>query len=117
MKRILIGGIALLLCGEIGSHGKPAATNKTDPPMFVFLRQDPQEGVALLRPMIAPDIGVQLDTASRALQSGTVLQCQPVTREHPAIVEGQLAKVTDLVLHCGDQQFVVKGLDFSPRAK
>ena len=36
---------------------------------------------------------------------------------NPAIVEGQVAKVIDLVLDCGDQKFVVKGLDFSQRTK
>ena len=117
MKRIFIAGIALPLCGIISARIQPAAAGRTEPLRFVFLRLDPQEGIALLRPMIAPDIGVQLDAASRALQSGAVLRCQPITREHPAIVEGQLAKVTDLVLHCDDQQFVVKGLDFSQRTK
>jgi len=111
MKKPFILGIALLLCGVISARSKP------DRLTFVFLRLDPQEGVALLRPMIAPDIGVQLDPASRALKSGAVLSCQTITRAHPAIVEGQLATVTDLVLHCGDQQFVVKGLDFSQRTK
>jgi hypothetical protein len=108
MRRVVIGGIALLLGGVICARGKP------EPLVFVFLRLDPEEGVALLRPMIAPDIGVQLDSSSRTLKSGTVLRCQAVTREHPAIVEGQVAKVTDLLLDCGDQKFVVKGLDFSP---
>jgi hypothetical protein len=38
-------------------------------------------------------------------------------REHDAIVETRIAKVTDLVLDCGERKFIVKTLDFSPRAK
>ncbi len=90
---------------------------KTDPLVFVFLRVDRAQDVAILRPMIAPDIGVQLDSGPRELEPGTVLQCAASVREHPAIVEGQVAKVSDLVLDCGDHKFVVKTLEFSPRAK
>jgi hypothetical protein len=111
MRRILIGGIALLLCGGI------SARSKTDPLMFVFLGVDHKEDVAILRPMIAPDIGVQLDYGARELKRGTVLQCASSLREHDVIVEGQIAKVSDLVLDCGDHKFVVKTLDFAPRAK
>ena len=111
MRRILIGGIALLLCGGI------AARSKNDPLMFVFLRVDAQQDVAILRPMIAPDIGVQLDSGPRDLKTGTVLRCATSLREHDAIVESQMAKVTDLILDCGDRKFVVKSLDFSPRGK
>ncbi len=108
MRRILIGGIALLLCGVISARGK------RDPLMFVFLRVDHQQDVAILRPMIAPDIGVQLDSGPRQLKRGTVLQCTTSVREHDAIVETRIAKVTDLVLDCGDHKFVVKTLDFDP---
>ena len=111
MRRIVIGGIALLLCGAI------AARSKTDPLMFVFLRVDRQQGVAVLRPMIAPDIGVQLDSGPRELKPGTVLQCAASLRDHDAIVETKIAKVTDLVLDCGEHKFIVKSLDFSPRGK
>jgi len=111
MRRAIIAVAALLLFGAITARSKP------DPLVFVFLRTDPAEDVALLRPMIAPDIGVQLDSGSRALKPGTVLRCQTTTREHPAIVEGQVTKVMDLLLDCGDQKFVVKGLDFSQRTK
>jgi len=111
VRRILITGATLLFCGALTARTKP------DPLVFVFLRLDPKEGVALLRPVIAPDIGVQLDSGSRTLKSGTVLRCQAITCEHPAIVEGQVAKVIDLVLDCGDQKFIVKGLDFSQRTK
>jgi len=31
-------------------------------------------------------------------------------------VEAQAAKVTDLVLDCGENKFVVKGIDFAPGA-
>jgi hypothetical protein len=111
MRRIFIGGIALLLCGGI------FARSKTDPLMFVFLRVDREQDVAILRPMIAPDIGVQLDSGPRELKPGTVLRCGSSLREHDAIVESQIAKVSDLVLDCGEHKFVVKSLDFSPRGK
>src|SRR5216684_7184718 len=104
MRRILIGGIALLLCGGI------SARSKSDPLMFVFLRVDREQDLAILRPMIAPDIGVQLDSGPREIKPGTVLRCKASVREHDAIVESQIAKVTDLMLDCGDQKFVVKSL-------
>jgi hypothetical protein len=111
MRRILIGGLILLLCGTI------AARSKTDPLMFVFLRVDRAQEVAVLRPMITPDIGVQLDSGPRELKPGAVLRCGASLREHDAIVETKIAKVTDLVLDCGEHKFVVKSLDFSPRGK
>jgi hypothetical protein len=111
MRRVFIGGIALLLCGGISAH------SKSDPLMFVFLRVDHQQDFAILRPMIAPDIGVQLDSGPRELKPGTVLRCWSSVREHDAIVESQIAKVTDLLLDCGEQKFVVKTIEFSPRAK
>jgi hypothetical protein len=109
MRRVFIGGIALLLCGGISGH------SKRDPLMFVFRGVDRAQDVAILRPMIAPDIGVQLDSGPRELKPGTVLQCASSLREHDAIVESQIAKVTDLVLVCGDHKFVVKTIDFAPR--
>ncbi len=111
MRRILIAAIVLLLCGVI------SARSKTEPLVFVFLRVDREQDVAILRPMIAPDIGVQLDSGPRELKPGTVLQCASSPREHDAIVEDQIAKVTDLVLDCGNHKFVVKSLDFNPRHK
>src|SRR5260370_25145817 len=111
MRRVFIGAIALSLCGGI------SARNKRDPLVFVFLRVDHEQDVAILRPMIAPDIGVQLDSGPRELKPGTVLRCASSLREHDAIVEGQIAKVSDLLLDCGDQKFVVKTVEFSPRAK
>jgi hypothetical protein len=111
MRRALIGGTLLLFCGAIAARGK------TDPLVFVFLQVDREHDVAILRPMIAPDIGVQLDSGPRELKPGTVLQCVASLREHDAIVETKIAKVTDLVLDCGDHKFVVKSLDFSPRGK
>jgi hypothetical protein len=106
---MFIGGIALLLCGGI------SARSKSDPLVFVFLRVNRGQGIAILRPMIAPDIGVQLDSGPRELKPGTVLQCAASLRDHDAIIESQIAKVTDLVLDCGDHRFVVKTIDFSPR--
>src|SRR5262249_8352573 len=105
---ILVSGIALLFCGVITARSKP------DLLTFVFLRVDPAEEVAILRPMIAPDIGVQLDSGPKELKRGTVLHCTPSTREQSAIVEGHIAKISELWLDCGDQKFVVKGLDLSP---
>ena len=111
MRRILIGAIALLLCGGI------SARSKNDPLMFVFLRVDHGQDVAILRPMIAPDIGVQLDSGPRELKPGTVLQCASSLREHDAIVETKIATVTDLVLDFGAQKFVVKTIDLRPVAR
>jgi hypothetical protein len=111
MRRVFIGGIVLLLCGGI------SARSKSDPLMFVFLRVDREHDLAILRPMIAPDIGVQLDSGPREIKPGTVLRCSTSIREHDALVENQIAKVSDLMLDCGDQKFVVKTVEFFPRAK
>lgn len=104
-------GMALLLGGAL------AARSKTEPLLFVFLRVDREQDIAILRPMIAPDIGVQLDSGPRHLEPGTVLTCEMVPREHDAIVEGQVAKLSEIVLDCGDHKFVVKTLDFRPQRK
>ncbi len=85
--------------------------------MFVFLRVNHEQDVAILRPMIAPDIAVQLDSGSGKLDPGTVLHCEVSTREHDAIVETQIAKVSELVLDCGGQKFVVKALEFASQKK
>ena len=111
MRRVLISGIALLFCGGI------SARSKSDPLVFVFLRVDREQDIAILRPMIAPDIGVQLDSGTREIKPGAVLRCKTSSREHDAIVEGQVSKVIDLMLNCGDQKFVVKTVEFSPRSK
>jgi hypothetical protein len=107
MRRIFIAGMALLLCGVITAHSKP------DPLVFVFLRVDRTQDVAILRPMIAPDIGVQLDSGPRELKPGSVLQCAASMREHAAIVEGQVGKVSELMLDCGDRKFIIKTLEFT----
>ena len=111
MRRALIGGVLLLSCAAI------AARNKTEPLLFVFLRVDHEQDIAILRPMIAPDIGVQLDSGPRHLEPGVVLACEMIPREHDAIVEGQVAKLNEIVLDCGDHKFVVKTLDFRPQRK
>jgi len=110
MLRISICGGVLLLCGAIALRGK------TETLVFVFRGVDQERNVAILRPMIAPDIGVQLDEGSAKLERGAALQCQPLTRDHDALIDGQISKISELVLHCGDHQFVVKGLDFTQRA-
>ena len=111
MRRIFIGGIALLLCGGM------YARSKSDPLMFVFLRVEHEHDLAILRPMIAPNIGVQIDSGPRAIKPGTVLRCWSLVREHEAIVETRISKVTELVLECGEQKFLVKTLEFSPHTK
>ncbi len=111
MRRALLAASALLFSGAI------AAREKADPLVFVFVRVDRAKDIAVLRPMIAPDLGVQLDSGPRTLEPGTVLRCTSFVREHAAIVEGQLTQVTDLRLDCGDQEFVVKALDLSPKRK
>jgi hypothetical protein len=111
MRRILIGGMALALCAVA------AARSKSDPLVFVFLRVDTTQNLAILRPMIPPDLGVQLDSGPRTLKTGTVLQCESTSHTHPAIVEGQAGEVRELLLDCGEQKFSVKTLEFSPRAK
>jgi hypothetical protein len=40
-----------------------------------------------------------------------------VAREHDAIVEGQLGKIGEIVLDCGEHKFVVKTLDFRPQRR
>ena len=111
LRRILIGGIGLLICGAI------TARSKSDPLVFVYLRVEPKQNVAILRPMIAPDIGVQLASGPPTLGPNTVLHCHAVSQEHSAVVEGKPARVIELTLDCGDHKFIVKGLDFSPRSK
>ena len=117
MQRALIGGALLLFCGAMAARGLPAGAGKTESLLFVFLRVDHEQDVAILRPMIAPDIGVQLDSGPRQLAPGTVLTCEMVPREHDAIVEGQVGKVSEIVLGCGEHKFVVKTLDFAPQRK
>ena len=111
MRRIVIGGMALLFCGAIAARSKPESL------VFVFLRVDHEHDIAILRPMIAPDVGVQLDSGPPQLAPGTVLACEMVAREHDAIVEGQVGKIADILLDCGDHKFVVKTLDFRPQRK
>lgn len=91
--------------------------SKTEPLLFVFLRVDHEQDVAILRPMIAADIGVQLDSGPRHLAPGAVLTCEMLARDHDAIVEGQVSKVSEMVLDCGGHKFVVKTLDFRPQRK
>jgi hypothetical protein len=85
--------------------------------MFIFVRVDREQSVAILRPMIALDVGVQLDSGPRDLRPGAVLRSAESGRTHDAIVETQIATVTEMLLDCGDYKFVVKTLDFTPRAK
>ena len=111
MRRMVAGGVVLLLGGALCARGKP------EPLVFVFLRVDAPRDMAILRPMIAPDIGVQLDSGVRNLARGTVLRCGLSSREHAAIVEGEAGKITEMVLDCGERRFIVKTIDFQPQAK
>ncbi len=111
MRRVLTAGFALLLCGAIEAHSKAELL------VFVFLGVDREQDVAILRPMIAPDIGVQLDSGPKDLDKGSVLRCKTSERTHDAVVEGRSSKLTELVLDCGSHQFVVKTLDFTSREK
>ena len=124
MRRISISGLALLLGAvllvRIARSGPAApaergSAGKSDPLVFVFLRVDTEHNLAVLRPMIAPDIGVQLDSGSTTLEKRAVLQCHALTREREALVDSAPGKITETVLDCGDRKFVVKGLDFSPQ--
>jgi hypothetical protein len=108
MRRVFLGGIVLLLCGGF------SARSKSNPLVFVFLHVDREKDIAILRPMIAPDIGVQLDSGPHELKPGTVLRCESSARAHPAIVEGQVGKVSELALDCSDYKFIVKTVEFSP---
>ncbi len=115
MRRNFIAGTLLLCCGAIAVRSLPAVPGKPESLLFVFLRVDHPRDIAILRPMIAPDIGVQLDSGPRQLAPGTVLTCAMVPREHDAIVEGQLAKVSEMLLNCAEHKFVIKSLDFAPQ--
>ena len=94
-----------------------AVRSNTESLLFVFLRVDHEHDIAILRPMIAPDIGVQLASGNPQLAPGTVLTCEMVSREHDGIIEGQVGKVAEILLDCGDHKFVVKTLDFRPQRK
>jgi hypothetical protein len=107
MRRALLAASALLFCGAI------AAREKAEPLVCVFVRVDREKDIAVLRPMIAPDIGVQLMAQAAKLDPGTVLRCVPSTHAQAAIVGGQVATVSELILTCGDHKFIVKGLDFT----
>jgi hypothetical protein len=111
MKKLVIGGMLLLMLGAIATDGRP------DPLVFVFLRVDAKQDVAILRPMIALDIGVQLDSGPRDLKPGTVLRCAQSARTRDAIVDSQISMVSEMLLDCGEYKFVVKTLDFTPRGK
>jgi hypothetical protein len=115
MRRAVIIAALLLFCGVIAVRGLPATAGTPESLLFVFLRVDHDRDIAILRPMIAPDIGVQLDSGPRQLVPGTVLTCGMAPREHDAIVEGQLSKVSEMVLDCAEHKFVIKTIDFSPQ--
>ena len=118
MSRLLISGLALLLGAAILVRiacTAPAPAAKANPLVFVFLRVDRDQNLAILRPMIAPDIGVQLDSGSTKLETHSVLQCHATTRDRNAVVENQPGKITETLLDCGDRKFIVKALDFSPQ--
>ena len=124
MRRIVLSGLAFLLAAALLvriARSKPAApgasapAGKNDPLVFVFLRIDTQRNLAILRPMIAPDIGVQLDSGPRQLEKHTMLQCRATSRERDALVDGQIGKFSETLLDCGQYKFALKGIDFSPQ--
>jgi hypothetical protein len=124
MRRILISGLGFCLaavllvhlaCSTPAAPARSAPTGKSNPLVFVFLRVDTDQHLAILRPMIAPDIGVQLDSGSRQLEKRTVLQCRSAMREHDALIDGQISKFSEMLLDCGEYKFVVKAVDFSPQ--
>jgi hypothetical protein len=117
VRRVLVTGIVLSFFIALVARGLAAVVAQSEKLVFVFRGLDQAENVAILRPMIAPDIGVQLDKGPTKLERGAVLQCQPFTRERDALIDGQISKISELVLNCGDHQFVVKGLDFTQRLK
>ena len=127
MRRTLIGGMALLLYVAVGvamiARSKPAmaansaTADKLGRLAFVFLRVDATQDLAILHPIIAPDIGVQLDAGPRKLDRGTLLNCRASARTHSALVESQIGQVSELLLDCGEYKFVVKTIDFDPHAK
>jgi hypothetical protein len=111
MRRIVTCGALLLLFGVI------AAQSRTESLAFVFRGLDHQQDLAILHPLIAPDIGVQLDAGSRKLERGAVLNCKASVRTRSAIVESEIGQLGEMVLDCGEHKFVVKALDFDPRPK
>jgi hypothetical protein len=109
MRRALVAALILSFCGAI------AARERTESLIFVFIRVDREKDIAVLRPMIAPDIGVQLVADAPHLDPGSVLRCVPSTHAQAAIVDGQVATISELVLACDDHKFIVKGLEFVQR--
>lgn len=118
----MILGLMLLGAGARGTANSPpsfrhtrdwarndAASAKIT---FVFRGVDQKQKIGVLRPMLAPDLGVQLDSGQEMIARGEVLSCTPEMRTHAAIVEGQPATVSEQILRCGDRVFVVKGIIF-----
>jgi hypothetical protein len=121
MRRAFVAAGSLLLCGAIAARSRPAVAGKTGRIVFVFVRVDAVQSVAVLRPMIPPDIGVRLESGPRKLEPGTVLECEASAREHDAILEGEAGKVSEMLLQClpaGEagraRTFIVKTVDFHP---
>jgi hypothetical protein len=111
MRRIVTCGALLLLSGAI------AAQSRTESLVFVFRGLDPQQDLAILHPLIAPDIGVQLDAGPRNLEGGAMLNCKASVRTRSAIIESKIGQLSEMVLDCGEHKFVIKALDFDPRPK
>jgi hypothetical protein len=94
-----------------------AAQSKTDSLVLAFRGLDRQQELAILHPVIAPDIGVQLQAGPRKLERGAVLNCKASARTRSAIVESEIGQFSEMGLECGDHKFVVTAIDFDPRAK
>ena len=103
------------MAGRSAASGGSASAGSHDPLVFVFLRVDAQRNLAVLRPMIAPDIGAQLDSGPRQLEKHAVLQCRAGSREHDALVDSQISKFSETLLDCGQYKFALKAIDFAPQ--
>lgn len=108
----------ILVLMLLGAGQMPAAPeNQAARVAFVFRGVDQKSGVAVLAPLVAPAIGVQLDSGPRKIERGEVLHCRPEMRTHAAIIEGEPATVSEQILCCGDgdeqRVLVVKGIIFA----
>ena len=109
----VILGLILLAAGPAPAGSSGGDAPAAEKVVFVFRGVDQKRGVAVLRPAIAVDLGVQLDSGeTKVLPAGEVLRCEEKLRSRKAMVDGEAAEVTELLLDCGKRVFAVKGLIF-----